>query len=1549
MEAGKNAETDAGYNEEGLSSPHDTGDDATDVTNRNSGLPLSLAQERLWLLEQFQPFDEAYNVSAAFRLLGRLDVAALELAIDRLVSRHDVLRMRIEPTEGIPTQVIDPPGRISVSFSCVEGPESSKQPELRRLMLEATRFRFDLTTGPVFRFQIIRLTPDEHILMFVAHHIVADSGSTAIILRELARLYEGLPLAALPMQFADFALWQRRDLSGDRADRHLEYWKNCLAGAPAALELPTDRPRRPVQGYHAAGVPLEIPAHASDQLRTLALSESTSISSVLIAAFTVVMARWSGQKDLVIGNLVSGRMQPKTGGLVGLLENLLPLRINLSGDPQFRDLLRKVADILQNAHAHQELAFERLLQALQPPRDLSRSPLCQVMVSVVERDLSADGFSSLRVERIPDDGEISRYDLALHIAEAETGPLQLRLQYATDLFDKSTIQRLSGHLVTLLECIAGNANARLSTLAMVGLDELSRRDPGSLDKHPDGPEKPGRIAASSSLTECFAKQVALRCDAPAIVSDQGNWSYTRLCNEAGRIASLLTEEQGDEAEPIGLLFEHEPNMVAAMLGVLGAGKFYIPLSPNDPPARLRAILKENRCTCLLVGPGLRASGQAIDPEISIVSVDTIEREPVRLRSRSRGSVAYILNTSGTTGTPKSVAQCDRNVLHHISNYATTLSLGPEDRMVLLAAYSSDAAVKNIFGTLFSGGTLCLWDVRRKGLGSLQSWLVANGVTVWHSTASLLRVALPLFPGPANLRWIVLGGELAKIDDLALVVSHGGPRCRLLVGYSQTECSTAIQHLPDPEVDLNSRRLPIGRAVSGTRVVLLDTDGIPTDLYGEIAIVSRGAALGYWRRPGLTGERFIPDPVGHGERLFRTGDLGRWREDGNLELVGRIDHQVKLRGFRVELREIETALLALGEVREAVVMVYEDDFGEKQLVGYVVLAEHATRADSREFGVLLRERLPDYMVPSAFVVLEALPLLPNGKLDRKALPVPEKRLEIAGYVPPRTPIEEVLASIWCEVLRVDRVGIHDNFFELGGHSLLAMQVMARIRDSFALELPLRALFEEDATVHSLAKLAETTRQEEHGPVPSLSAQPRESALPLSFAQERLWFLEQLYSLGSSYHEAVVFRLEGEMDVAAFERSFVELIRRHESLRTRFATVDGEGMRAIDAPAAFRLEVADLGILNVEERQVRAQQLIQAESERLFDLEQGPLIRVSLLRLAAAEHIMLVTMHHIISDDWSMRSVLPHELGTLYTAFSQGLSPSLSALPVQYGDYAVWQRNWLQGDVLERQLAYWRGRLAGAETLELPTDYPRPAVPTFKGARVPVAVRSELSAALVKLGRSRGATLYMVLLAAFQLLLSRWSGQQDVIVGSPIAGRTHRQTEGLIGFFATTLVLRTDLSGAPSFHELLDRVKETALGAYDHQDIPFEKLVAELQLDRDLSRQPLFQVMFALQNVPREALQLPGLRLRPAERPRRTAKFDLFLQIAEDADGLAGSIEYATDLFEQATIERMAGHFRMLLEGIVADPEQPVSDLSLLEDAERHQLVVEWNETTVSNHP
>ena len=745
---------------------------------------------------------------------------------------------------------------------------------------------------------------------------------------------------------------------------------------------------------------------------------------------------------------------------------------------------------------------------------------------------------------------------------------------------------------------------------------------------------------------------------------------------------------------------------------------------------------------------------------------------------------------------------------------------------------------------------------------------------------------------------------------------------------------------------NSDRVSIGRPIANTQLYVVDSDlnPVPVGVVGELCIGGVGLARGYLNRPSLTAERFVANPYGEpGKRMYRTGDLARYFPDGNLEFIGRADHQVKIRGYRIELGEIEAALLECAGVKQVVVLAREDEPGEKRLVGYVV-GDEGTPLESEVLRAQLKNSLPDYMVPSLYVQLERLPLTPNGKVDRDGLPAPDVSAQIEeGYVAPRTPMEQKLAEVWADVLKLPRVGVNDNFFELGGHSLLAMRVVSQLREIIGVELPLSVLFQTESLAALAQRIEELAGDHRTLALPELVGRSNDERLPLSFAQERMWFLEQLGLSGTAYTIPMTLRLVGVLDEGALERSCAELVRRHESLRTRFESADGLGMQIIDEAGGFELERVDLAGTSDSAQEEQVQRRVSEAIGERFDLAKGPLFRVLLIKLGDRKHVLLVRFHHIISDGWSM-SVLVRELEALYGAYVAGRPSPLPELDVQYADYALWQREWLSGEVLDKQLSYWKQNLAGAPAaLELPTDRPRPAMPSFAGSSHRLRLSAELTSGLRELCRREGATLFMVLMAAYQLVLSRWSGQKDIVVGSPIAGRTHRQLEGMIGFFINTLVFRSEVSSEISFREFLGRVKEGALSAYTHQDLPFERLVQELQPQRDLSRQPIFQTMFAFQNIPSLDFELSGIAIERMELGHATSKFDLSLAMYEESDGLHTAFEYATELFDEATVARLAGHYRQVLEQIVERPDSLLSELDILTPGERHQLLVEWNDT------
>src|SRR5215213_587316 len=1055
-----------------------------------------------------------------------------------------------------------------------------------------------------------------------------------------------------------------------------------------------------------------------------------------------------------------------------------------------------------------------------------------------------------------------------------------------------------------------------------------------------------------SIPQRFEQQVSRYPDRLAVKTRSHQLTYAALNKVANRVARTLLAQRGEGEESIALLLEHDALMIAAILGVLKAGKVYVPLDPSFPYARNAYILEDSQAGLILTNDENHSLAESLNEDghylVNIDEIDaTLSDEDVDL-SISADNLAYIIYTSGSTGQPKGVVQNHRNLLHVAMRYTNGFKISAEDRLTLLQSYSVAGSVSNMLSALLSGASLFPFNVKEEGLTELANLLIEEEITVYHSVPTVFRQFANTLSGKEEfpeLRLIRLGGEPVYAEEVRLYKKYFHSNSIFVNSYGASEAASVLRYCVDKDTEISGAMVPVGYPLGDVEILLLDDEGaaVESNDLGEIAIKSRHISPGYWRRPDLTRAAFITDPQDEGGRIYRTGDLGYRQPDGCLVVTGRNDFRVKIRGFRIEVAEIELALRGLTKVKEAAVVAHEDQRGEKQLVAYVVPqpGQVPTISDLRDF---LKDKLPDYMVPSAFVVLDALPLTPNGKLDRLALPAPDlARLELGtNYVSPRNAPEEQLVEIWVEVLGVARVGVHDDFFELGGHSLRATQLVSRVREVFQVELPLLSLFEE-TTIAGLAERIEEARRGAQGLMtPPLVPAPRDAQLPLSFSQQRMWLLDQLEPDTPTYNLSNALRLSGTLEVEALKRSIEGIVSRHEALRTTFAAVDGEPVQVISPALEVPLPVEDLSSLPGAEREAEAKRLALEEKRRPFDLERGPLVRTKLVRLDREEHVLLVTMHHVVSDGWSL-GVFWRELGALYEAFVRGEPSPLEEPPVQYADYALWQRRWLTGEVLGEQLGYWKDQLADVGSLELPTDHPRPAVRAHLGARQELALPESLTRSLKELSRQEGTTLFMVLLGAFQALLARYSGQEDIAVGSPIAGRNQAETEELIGFFVNTLVMRTDLSRDPSFREVLSRVREVALGAYDHHDLPFEKLVEELQPERDLSRVPLSQVFFALQNVPREDLKLPNLTLERQNVEGGTVKFDLSLFLFEEDQGLKGRLVYNADLFDDATIERMLGHLQTFLRGIVEDPDQRLSELPLLTEDERHRLLVEWNDS------
>jgi amino acid adenylation domain-containing protein len=1555
--------------------------------NREGALPpLSFAQERLWFLDQLTPGLIAYNMPLALRLQGRLEVGALADALGRLVERHEVLRTRFRAEAGRPVQEVlaAPAGRRPLPVvdlrGLARGRRGGAHQEAARLAAAEARRAFDLGRDLPLRASLLCLRDVEHLLLLTLHHIAADGWSLGVLAGELGRLYAGEDLPALPIQYADYAVWQRQWLRGEALAEQLAHWRRQLAGVPA-LELPADRPRPAALRHRGGHVRFELPKTLLQGVKKAGRETGATLFMTLLAGFQVLLARHSGQQSFAVGTAVANRGQRETEGLIGLFVNTLALHAPLAGEPSWRELLARLRAITLGAYGHQEVPFERVVEELQPARDTSRAPLVQVSFLLQNAPVSDPRLPGLTASAEEVSNDTCKLDLLLSAAE-ESGRLVGEWEYDADLFDAATVDRLASRYRLLVAAAAADPAVRVSDLPW--FDDGERRQ-----VLVDWNRTAVDWGAARTLHELFAEQAARMPDAVAVMAGERSLSYGALAARANRLAHLLRRRGVGPETLVGLCLERGPELVVAVLAVLAAGGAYLPLDPSHPPARLASMIEDAAPRLVLAARRYRElAGRApvccIDDPATLAGMQS-GRSPGSpgplLPAAGAGNAAYVIFTSGSTGRPKGVVVEHRGLCNLLLSLRGHGLLEAGRALLAVTTLTFDIAGLELFLPLLAGGTVAL-ATREESVDPdrLRQLLADPRVQAMQATPATWSMLLQAGWTPRPGFRALCGGE-ALAPELAARLLQPGTSLWNLYGPTETTIWSTVQEVTAPR--LAGTVVPIGRPLANTRLLVLDAAALPlpAGVPGELYIGGEGVARGYLHRPELTAERFVPDAYGPpGGRLYRTGDRVRWRAGGVLDYLGRLDHQVKLRGFRIEPGEIEAALRASPLVREAVVVLREDapydqggqgGRGGRRLVAYLVPAPATSISFSSEMVAALRrhcqDRLPAHMVPSAFVVLERLPLTPNGKLDRRALPAPETGASgpappgsAAGFVAPATPLEEIVAGIWAEVLGRERVGAQDDFFaDLGGHSLLATQVVARARERLGLELPLRSLFEAPTVAAWTARM-EQAAAPAAPPLVRLGGSTDE--LPLSFAQERLWFLEQLSPGLAVYHLPLAVRLRGRLDRAALSRSVAGVVRRHEALRTRFHFAAGRPVQIVVAAddVDVMVPVVDLrsarresGPATATSSQAReVARLVDAEAGRLFDLASGPLLRGCLLWLEAEEHLLLLTLHHIASDGWSL-GVLIGELGRLYAG------DALPALPVQYPDYALWQRQWLRGDTLESQLAWWRGQLAGLPVLQLPTDRPRPAVQSHRGGQVRVELPAALAEPLRRLGRAAGVTPFMVLLSGFQLLLARTSGQLDVVVGTAVANRRHRQLEGLIGCFVNTLVLRADLGGEASFRELLARVREVTLGAYGHQDVPFEKLVEDLRPARDTSQNPLVQVMLVLQNAPQPPLHLPGLELSLDAVEARTARLDLSLALADDSPGAAaavstslgisGALEYDAELFDLATVRRLAGHFRRLLAAAVAAPDGRAAELPLLDDAERRQVVEEWNRTASEARP
>ncbi|HEX4954550.1 MAG TPA: amino acid adenylation domain-containing protein [Thermoanaerobaculia bacterium] len=1516
---------------------------------REPRMPLSFAQERLWFIEQLNPGTPAYNVALATCFEGPLEVRRLAAAFLAVCDRHEVLRTRFESDGSRPWQVIEARVAFPTPVVDLSGLAAADVEQVvPRLANAEGSLPFDLERAPLLRATLLRRGERSHVVLMTQHHLVTDAWAMGLLIDELGAFYragvEGTPvgLPPLPVQYADYAVWQRRWLEGEELGRQLDYWRGHLAGAPQLHELPTDRPRPPIPSGRGATLFRLLGDPLAGRLHGLSIRSELTPFMTLVGGFLVLLSRLSGQNDLVVGTPVANRGRREIEGLIGFFLNVLPLRLDLSGNPPFQEALARVRSVAIEAYAHQDLPFERLVESLGLPRAIDRSPLFQISATVRRTDWHAGEMPGLSLSSLPVRSQTSRFDLSLLVAEGPWG-FNLGMEHASDLFDAATIERWLAAFERMLTAAVEEPGRRIAALPLLSPGEERQL---LVEWNATGRDWP----FEGFCHELFAGWAEKRPDAAAVGLAGEVWSYGYLSGRARALAHRLRGlGVGPEVRVAVLAERSRPERILGSLAAMLAGGAYVPLDPTYPGERLAFLFEDAGARVILTQSDLLE--RLPETKATVLCLDGPDRQPEeRSDEGSLGRVdganlAYVVYTSGSTGRPKGVQISHDGLLNMVRWHQDYYEVTESDRATQVASPAFDASVWELWPYLAAGASVHVPDEEtRLSAPAMVDWWQDQRITLAYLPTALVEGVLrePIGPErPIGVRTVIIGGDRLvgrPLPDAPYVLSNT---------YGPAEYTVLSTAVPVPAWGSGEEGLPsIGLTIANTRLYVVEPGRTvaPVGVPGELWIGGVGLARGYLGRPGLTAERFVPDPFSGepGARLYRSGDRIRRRPDGDFDFLGRFDFQVKLRGFRVELGEIESVLERHPGVAQVAAGVRELGGGEV-LVAWWVPVEAGTEPDAEALRAFLRERLPAYMVPAAYLRLPRLPLTANGKVDRKALPAPEGAGQ-GEHVPPRTSTEALLVQIWQEVLGLERVGVTDSFFELGGHSLLAVRVVSRIRERFGVEMPLRGIFEH-LTVAELGAAVDQLRLEGRtGEVlPPLVPMGRDRPLPLSFAQERLWFIDRLTGGTAAYNVAMATRFEGELDLALLARCFLAVCDRHEVLRTRFVTEAGRPWQVIEPSVRFPTPLIDLSGLRPEDAEELSVHLTSTESFLPFDLERAPLLRATLLRLGPRLHAVLMTQHHLVTDAWAM-GILIQELGTFYRAGIEGGEPGLPDLPVQYADYAIWQRQWLEGAELERQLAYWREHLAGAPQLhELPTDRPRPPYTSGRGATHYHMVESGLAERLVRLSAQTGLTNFMTLVGGFLVLMSRLSGQTDVVVGTPIANRNRRETEGLIGFFLNALVLRLDLGGDPTFGEALERLRRIALDAYAHQDLPFERLVESLGLPRAIDRSPLFQVAATVRRTDWTTGEMPGLTLSPQRVHTQGSRFDLSLLVAEGPWGFNLSLERSADLFDGATIERWLRAMERLLASAVEDPGRRISQLSLLAPAEERQLLVEWNDT------
>ncbi|MCY8615722.1 bacitracin non-ribosomal peptide synthetase BacB [Bacillus haynesii] len=1478
--------------------------------SKSGTYPLSREQKRMFILNQLDDSKTAYNMPLAVKINGEVQISRLEQAWKELIKRHESLRTSFVMLDGEPVQKIEQEAEFRLEYS--ELGDQSIQEKISRFIKP-----FQLEKAPLLRAEIVKVDEAEHMMMVDMHHIISDGVSIGILMKEFADCCEGKELSPVAVQYKDYSEWQRDIERQGRLKKQEAYWLNTFRGDIPVLNMPLDFPRPKIRSFQGNRTVVELDQDTTKKLKTIAAKNGVTMYMLLLAGYTILLSKYTGQEDIIVGSPIAGRPHADLNGTIGMFVGTLALRNRPKGNMTFSEYVQTVKNNTLNAYENQDYQFDALIEHLGLTQDMSRNPLFDTMFDLQH----ADDFASEA-----GGGHFETYDIPFHVAKFDVSltaflhgdNLTFDFQYCTDLYKKETIERMAGHFLNVLKDAAHHPELVLSEIRMMSEDEKDIILHTFNHEKTDGPK-------NKTVSRLFEERAEKTPDHTAVIFEDQQLTYRELNEKANQLAWLLREKGVKPDTIVAIMTDRSLEMIIGIIGILKAGGAYLPIDPDYPEDRVKYMLEDSGADIVVIQEPFKSK---IDGRQLITTEDTRSFSKENLSNVNKSSdLAYVIYTSGSSGRPKGVMTTHRNVVHYVDAFTKRIPLSEDDTVLQVVSFSFDAFSEEVYPILACSGRLVISrKVSELNIDELVKTIGKHRVTLVSCSPLLLNEIdknqhLTFHP---QMKFIS-GGDVLKFEYVENIIKGAD----VYNSYGPTEATVCATYYQLSSADRKKTSIPIGKPLSNYKVYIADQYGRPqpVGIPGELLIGGEGVARGYLNQETLTKAAFVLDESG--ERVYRTGDLARWLPDGNIEFLGRIDNQVKIRGYRIELEEIEHRLLMNDDINEAIVVAKEDQENSKYLCAYI--AFNNKNEDIEQVQERLAKDLPEYMIPSCFIKLDQIPRTINGKADLKALPEPDRKaFAQVRYEAPRNQTEALLLSIWQDILLAEKIGINDHFFDIGGHSLKAFSMAAKIQSALKVEVTLKEIFSHP-TIKDIAAYIEQKQKQVQSDIQKAE---NKEYYPLSSAQKRLYILNQIEEGQTAYNMPFAMKIRGELQAEKAEKAFRMLIKRHESLRTSFVTINGEPVQDINEEVTFEMKYRGLDNCSLREQM---NQFI-----RPFDLEKAPLLRAELVRVNAAEHILLLDMHHIISDGVSI-GILMKEWAALYE------EKELAPLKIQYKDYSEWQRESCQKDRLKKQEEYWLSVFQDdIPVLNMPTDFPRPQMQSYEGDRIAFAIERELTDKLKRTAKENGVTMYMLLLAGYTLLLSKYTGQEDIIVGSPIAGRTREELEHTVGMFVNTLALRNHPKGGRSFIEYLQDVKENTFNAYENQDYPFDELVDKLDLERDISRNALFDTMFDMQALDDAEPDIAGLHVEPVDLEFQISKFDLSLAAAESAGVITFHLEFCTRLFKKETAETLAQHFVNILTDISDHPQKTLNEISMLSEEQRNTVLYQFNDTR-AEHP